>query len=162
MSMRFSEVSSIYLIDRECSCRGKGRVEIAYYLRWIYSHVRVLGLLSSLLSLFSLPWSFSQTDHGSGPHASLLRHQRLPLWCHSRASPANPTLPMEVSNAWNWGCPGTPRLPYSVLWDSSCSMPSCKRETMVTDSPATSTPDPREQQAEKWHRSGLIQMNWIP
>lgn len=32
----FFEVSTIFLIDRECICRGKGMVEIPYCLRWIY------------------------------------------------------------------------------------------------------------------------------
>lgn len=98
--------------------------------------------------------------HGPGPHVNLLRDQALPLWCRSRASPANATLPMEVSSAWNWGCPGTPRLPYSVLWNN-WSMPCCKRKITVTDSPATSTPDHWEQQDGEWHRSGLIQTNWV-
>lgn len=155
--MCFSEVSSIYLIY---SCRGKGRVEIAYCLRTIYSHVRALGPLSILLSLLSLLCAFSQRGHGSGPHVNLLRYQPQPMWCRSRASPANPTLPIEVPSAWNWDSPGTLKLPCPVLWNSSCSMPCCKRpwgETSLLPSPQTAG----SSKAEKWHRSDLIWMNWI-
>lgn len=125
----FFEVSSIYLNDRECSCRGKGRVEIACCLRVIYKLCQGPGVII----IFTVPVKCPLSLFPNCPWLRITCQPPEPLTpapvMPQQGQPANPTLgsahPRGGAQCLELGLPLYPQaaLLNAGMWNRSCSMP---------------------------------------